>query len=254
MRTLVVGDIHGAHLALKQCLERCNFSYEEDRLIVLGDIVDGWSGVYDVVEELLKMNTIYIIGNHDEWFIDYINTGMHPCLWNQGGQGTAVSYLREIDKEDMIERGLVGWRCALNPGDIPDSHKRFFRSFTTNYKIQTEKDYICFVHGGFDRDYNIDYQHPSILMWDRALWDQAQVCTSKKLQNVDGFTKIFIGHTHVDGKKNVECLPLYRAGVWNLDTGAGWSGKLTIMDVNTEEYWQSDLVTELYPDELGRRN
>ena len=28
--------------------------------------------------------------------------------------------------------------------------------------------------------------------------------------------------------------------------------KLTIMDLDTQEYWQSDLVKELYPNEKGR--
>jgi len=35
--------------------------------------------------------------------------------------------------------------------------------------------------------------------------------------------------------------------VWDLDTGAGWSGKLTIMmDIDTKEYWQSELSKDLY--------
>ena len=38
-----------------------------------------------------------------------------------------------------------------------------------------------------------------------------------------------------------------------MDTGAGWNGKLTIMDVDTEEYWQSDLVESLYPNETNAR-
>jgi serine/threonine protein phosphatase 1 len=42
------------------------------------------------------------------------------------------------------------------------------------------------------------------------------------------------------------------ANIWNLDTGAGYNGKLTIMDIKTKEYWQSDLVTELYKDKKGR--
>ena len=28
--------------------------------------------------------------------------------------------------------------------------------------------------------------------------------------------------------------------VWDLDTGGGYEGKLTIMNVHTKEYWQSD--------------
>jgi len=33
-----------------------------------------------------------------------------------------------------------------------------------------------------------------------------------------------------------------------MDTGAGWSGKLTIMDIDTNEFWQSDVVKDLYPE------
>jgi serine/threonine protein phosphatase 1 len=42
-KTFVIGDIHGAYLALKQVLERSDFDYENDLLITIGDIVDGWS-------------------------------------------------------------------------------------------------------------------------------------------------------------------------------------------------------------------
>jgi len=34
---------------------------------------------------------------------------------------------------------------------------------------------------------------------------------------------------------------------FKLDTGAGGRGKLTIMDVETKKFWQSDLVSTLYP-------
>lgn len=47
-------------------------------------------------------------------------------------------------------------------------------------------------------------------------------------------------------------LPVKALNVYNLDTGGGWEGKVTIMDVDTKGYWQSDLVKELYPNEKGR--
>ena len=43
------------------------------------------------------------------------------------------------------------------------------------------------------------------------------------------------------------------SNVWNLDQGAGYGKKLTIMNVETEEYWQSDMVSELYPNHDGRK-
>jgi serine/threonine protein phosphatase 1 len=48
--------------------------------------------------------------------------------------------------------------------------------------------------------------------------------------------------------------PINKANVWNLDTGAAFTGALTIMDVNTKEFWQSDPLPSLYTDEKGRNN
>ena len=36
--------------------------------------------------------------------------------------------------------------------------------------------------------------------------------------------------------------PVKLGKLWDIDTGAGWAGKLTVMDVDTEKYWQSDRV------------
>ena len=66
-RSFVIGDIHGAYPALRQCLELCKFDYNSDLLICLGDVCDGWPQVKESVEELLKIrNLIYIMGNHDD--------------------------------------------------------------------------------------------------------------------------------------------------------------------------------------------
>ena len=72
MKTFVMGDVHGAYKALKQCLERASFDYQNDCLIQLGDIADGGNEVYECVEELLKIkNLVAIKGNHDDWFCEY---------------------------------------------------------------------------------------------------------------------------------------------------------------------------------------
>jgi serine/threonine protein phosphatase 1 len=47
MRAFVIGDLHGAYKALEQCLDRSGFDYENDVLIQLGDIADGYPEVYE---------------------------------------------------------------------------------------------------------------------------------------------------------------------------------------------------------------
>jgi len=94
-RRFGMGDVHGAHKALLQCLEAVGFDYRIDTLIQLGDVVDGYAEVYECVETLLKIkNLIAIRGNHDDWFRRFLMTYVHPALWTQGGMATLASYLK----------------------------------------------------------------------------------------------------------------------------------------------------------------
>ena len=40
--------------------------------------------------------------------------------------------------------------------------------------------------------------------------------------------------------------------VWNIDTGAAFTGKLSAVDIATKQVFQSDTLTYLYPNEFGR--
>ena len=64
------------------------------------------------------------------------------------------------------------------------------------------------------------------------------------------FSEIYIGHTPVT--RIGATIPVQRANVWNIDTGAAFKGRITVIDVTTKVFWQSDPVWELYPDEVGR--
>ena len=92
------------------------------------------------------------------------------------------------------------------------------------------------------------------MMWDRKLWNQAMSAKSGKQKlkwEFEEVNNVFIGHTTTMAWGTTE--PIKAANVWNLDTGAGGSGKLTIMNVDTEEYWQSDLMNDLYPNQKNYR-
>ena len=94
MRSFVLGDIHGAFRALKQCFARAGFDYEHDRLICLGDVYDGWSEARQCIDELQKIkNLIYVLGNHDYWTMEWALTGnKNPDWLEQGGDKTITGY------------------------------------------------------------------------------------------------------------------------------------------------------------------
>ena len=262
MKRFCIGDIHGNYKGLKQALERSAFDYDNDLLITLGDICDGYSHVYDCVEELLKIkNRIDVVGNHDEPFTVYINTGFHDWGWSQGGEATLKSYgercLGDAFKMEVRPK-MSGNKVItnLNPGDIPETHKEFFKH-QISYYIAADNN--CFVHGGFNRHELVKEQNTIHFCWDRDLWSSALAYKSmtrdksKKypFKIKDNFKEVFIGHTSTINWGTT--LPMNAANIWNLDTGAGFDGKVTIMNVDTHEYWQSDLAEELYQYEKGRR-
>lgn len=257
-KRFVVGDIHGTYKALVQVLERAEFDYDNDMLITIGDIVDGWGDSYNVVEELLKINNrIDIIGNHDTWFTKFIETGVHPDSWTQGGLATAKSYAKGVGIELKVQNIYRGkyetdsYTHNLISTDVPETHQKFFKG---QHRYYVDDDKNVFVHGGFDRTKTIGDSSLMMMTWDRTLWNQALSSKSSQtpMKFFDEVKNVFIGHTTTMAWGSIE--PMKAGGVWNIDTGAGGDGKLTLMNVDTEEYFQSDLVPELYPDDEHNAN
>jgi len=231
MRRFALGDPHGAYKALRQVFQESRFDYDEDELIVLGDTADGWPEVPECFHELLKIKKlIYVLGNHDEWLLDWFKTGATPVSWtSQGGQATINAYNRhtELDKID--------WK----------KH----RDLLINAKYyHVTPDNKCFVHGGFEWKLPIKDQDKDTLLWDRRLFQIACMWDQWKSKGVIAkeFDEVFVGHTTTSWS-HPNLKPVHVSNVWNLDQGAGWEGILTLMDIDSKEYWQSDIVKTLYP-------
>jgi serine/threonine protein phosphatase 1 len=270
MKTWAIGDIHGSYKALVHVLERADVQ-PGDTIITLGDIVDGQQDVFECVELLVSMERDYTMinckGNHDDWFNDFIETSMHPCKWLQGGLATLQSYCKNLGKTYCtVDRGYI---TSLLESDIPDTHRAFFRKQVKYYKDDMNN---LFIHGGFNRHYLLsEHVDPSVFWWDRDLFRQAMSVSDpmfdmskSNFKIKEPVNNIFLGHTattawremkEIDGKKELVPIdvPIHAANIYNLDTGAGWSGgKLTIMNVETKEYFQSDTLRTLYPNGSSR--
>lgn len=239
-RTLVIGDIHGAQKALVQVIERAKVK-PDDRLIFLGDYVDGWSEPDKVIDLLISFqkerDCIFIRGNHDQLFADWLKIPKENPLWlKHGGQATLDCY-------------------ALLSTSKKEEHLAFLDNLT-NYYIDSQNR--LFVHAGFSSLHGPDMEYSDTpFYWDRTLWETAlalderiSISDPKYPKRLLLFKQIFIGHTPTLRIGSTQ--PVTAACVTNLDTGAGFTGPLTLMDVNTGEYWQSDPVCDLYPNEQGR--
>lgn len=239
-RTLVIGDLHGALKALEQVIARAEVT-ENDTLIFLGDYVDGWSDAANLINFLIQLKTthncIFIKGNHDELFYDYLVKEKHNPQWlHHGGQATIDSYKN------------------LSKGEI-DIHIDFF-SQLENYYLDTENR--LFIHAGFTNEHGVEKEvFTKLFYWDRTLWEMVIAMdpnlpkdSSLYPKRLKHYEEIYIGHTVLS--RIDEDTPQKRVNVWNIDTAAAFKGPLTILDVNTKEYWQSEPAYKLYPNEKGR--
>lgn len=236
MRRLVLGDVHGSMNALEQVLERSGWD-DSDLLIGIGDYVDGWSQSSYVVEFLSRLdNFVGVLGNHCAWFLKWLQAGKHPDVWtSQGGQATIDSYKEHLE-----------WK---------DPHRKFLESLPYYLVI----DNMAFMHGGCvypKRLASLESVDTFDLLWDRDLYYMASLSkVSKKPFSVKPFEKVFVGHTSTSVREFGEerFKPFNYKGFWNIDQGGGWEGKLSLVDIDTGEYWQSDFVKNLHKSEAGRR-
>lgn len=239
-RTLVIGDIHGGLRALHQIIERANVN-KNDTLIFLGDYVDGWSQSPEVIDYLIdlgkKQSCVFIRGNHDELLLKWLSESKDNLEWfKHGGEATVLAYSKVSDFKKKV-------------------HINFLKSLQ-DYYIDNQNR--LFIHAGFTNMNGVKYEFfPELFYWDRTLWETALALdeTIEKSsfyypKRLNLYKEVYIGHTptsRIDKK-----IPIQKACVWNIDTGAAFKGPLTILDIDSKEYWQSEPLPNLYPTEKGR--
>lgn len=240
MRTFAIGDIHGGLKALVQLLNRLEIK-DNDRLIFMGDYVDGWSESAQLIQFLIelseKFECIFIKGNHDVWAEDWLRSGeVNPTWYMHGGKETIESYEGFSDNEKH-------------------KHLRFLENLPMYYIDDTNR---LFVHAGFTSMHGVEKEvFLTTLYFDRTLWEMALTMDKRINKNSELYPKrlthyseIYIGHTPTINYGQHK--PMNAINVWNVDTGAAFVGRLSAIDIDTKEVFQSDVVKDLYPDEKGR--
>ena len=239
-RTFAIGDIHGGLKALEQLLERIEIK-KEDRFVFLGDYVDGWSESAQVIQFLIGFATqyecVFIKGNHDVWCEQWLETATINETWFvHGGKETIASYkgVSEADKK---------------------RHLQFLKDMRL-YLVDDEKR--LFLHAGFTSMHGVEREWDKANLYsDRTLWEMVLVMDKKITKDsilypnrLKHYSEIYIGHTPTTNF-NLDT-PTNAANVWNVDTGVAFKGKLSAIDIDTKDFFQSEAVHTLYPSEKGR--
>ena len=233
-RTIAIGDIHSNYKGLKNVLSLCNFDYENDNLIQIGDVVDRGADPFGCIFELLKIKNLQLIqGNHDWAFLNWINSS-GPSFNGECGSSITMTEWKKLDDYEQNIAENFFHRQKLS---FIDSQNRLF------------------VHAGINLDE--EFQIKEDLLWSRRFFMYLMSCQKniipKKLQK---WNEIYVGHNATicfnrspkgiisENNSNTKIgttLPINIHNVWNIDTGSGYEGGLlTAIDIDTKEIWQSN--------------
>lgn len=144
MATYVTSDAHGHLRALDRALELAQPS-AEDRIVVLGDMVDRGPdpvGVLDLVRSLPGAHVL--LGNHERMLLDTIaaDNEADTLMWHMNGGFTTAEGLDALPQERYID--LIEWIAGLAAYDVvsvPD--------LRPSAPVGAERTYVL-CHAGID--------------------------------------------------------------------------------------------------------
>lgn len=205
-RTLVVGDVHGCHIALQTLLDRFDLR-RDDHLILLGDVVDRGPDSRAVIQMLIELGSFcrldLVLGNHEEMLLAAAeNPAVAPAWLGWGGIETIASYGHSLS-------------------DIPDEHLDFLAEGRPY--VETES-HLC-VHANLEPGVPLPEQSVAWLRWHKISGYETPHESGKP---------IVCGHTVMPGD-----VPQVRDGWIMLDTGAYTGSFLSAVELASGEILQA---------------
>jgi serine/threonine protein phosphatase 1 len=209
MRTLAIGDIHGAGAALDALLAVVRPT-ADDLLIFLGDYVDRGPDTRGVLDRLIALDRshrcVFLRGNHELMMTRARHDRGELRMWLAVGGKPA----------------LASYGPAATLADVPAEHWDFLDDRLVDYH---ETDTHIFVHGNLYPDIPLDEQPGSMLFWEFL---------TGPIRHESGKT-VICGHS---SQKSGEVLDL--GDTICIDTFAYGGGWLTCLDVDGLCYWQAN--------------
>ncbi len=225
VRTLAIGDIHGASAALDALMDAVKPT-PDDVLVFLGDYVDRGPDSKGVLDRLLALSQslqlVCLRGNHELMMLNARTDRSALKTWlSVGGTQTLASY------------GVAG-RATL--AAVPPEHWQFLVERCGDY---FETDTHIFVHANLYPGLELADQPELMLFWEFL---------QGPIDHISG-KSVVCGHT---SQRSGE--PLAWRKTVCIDTHAYGGGWLTCLDVETRSYWQADMVGRTRSGHLQERD
>ena len=220
-RVIAIGDVHGCWRELDQLLEYLSPA-SDDRLIMLGDLVNRGPDSHRVIEICRRANAISLLGNHERRLLNYRWLQDPSVLWVSDKK--TIDQLSEPDWDYLAKMKL------------------------THY----EEDYqTVFVHAGFlpGRDWRT--QTSSIVTEIQVVDKEGQARRRSEVKGCPHWSELwegppFVVYGHTPAKA-------VRKTDWTicLDTGCVYGGNLTAYVLPQKQLYQVKAARQYYEKSLS---
>lgn len=215
-RTVVVGDVHGCLEEFDELVKTINYNPIEDRLIVVGDLIDRGPDSVGVVRRCREMNLEVTMGNHEYKFLK----------WWKGNKHLDVHpHYSELNDDDVNYIARMPYYIKL-------------------------RDDLWVVHAGVKPNLSIEQQKKDDLMYLRYTDKDRHFISMHKIAKGEatgamfwtefwkGPASVIYGHNvhGFEDPKIEEVSPGVKC--YGIDTGVCFGGRLTALIVETGEIVQ----------------
>jgi serine/threonine protein phosphatase 1 len=232
-RVYAVGDLHGRADLLDAMDARITADLAERPAsarvirVYLGDYVDRGPDSRGVIDRLARAQRgveppVCLMGNHDWWFRDFLETGVVATAWLASGGDTTLASYGVVDLPAFDDERAWAQLANRLRRRMPVDHRRFLNGLATRFG---RGDYL-FAHAGIRPGLALDRQETRDLLFIREPFLS---------EPGDLGVVVVHGHTVVDE-------PAIRRNRIGIDTGAYWTDRLTA--VVLEDDTMRFLVTE----------
>lgn len=225
-RLYAIGDIHGRRDLLDDVLRQITDQDAKNagnpsEIIFLGDLIDRGPDSADVVERVVALrasgrSVSVLLGNHEEVFLRILQgeANLLPMFIKIGGRETLFSYGITRHEYDTLSNEALAERLRVL---VPPTHLALLNDCD---EMVFRGDYV-FVHAGIRPGVPLAEQSENDLRWIRSPFLES---------TVDHGRIIVHGHTVTEE-------PELRANRIGIDTGAVYSGRLTVLGIDGTRRW-----------------
>ncbi len=163
----IMSDTHGQSDRYKTMLEKIDLK-EDDRLYVLGDVIDRGPGSLDILFDIMKRDNVEMfLGNHEHMMLTYLE-GSDRQSWFFGVNGGRVTYESFMSLEDEDRGKILDYlydKTTLKK-DLLLGNKRFVLSHTSALNDGVDR---------YTREYKKDLMQIQDLVWNMSSQNTAAI-------------------------------------------------------------------------------